>query len=219
MPVKKAITTRYGPDKRVDRVFGTEERFRWQKAQFTSDVVYALPSTIMTRASQFGTGSRKSLDDGEASKSSTGPGQYDTGKCYDAASMYVKHNAARFSCGARESMAQKTPSPGAVYNVGQTYWNGPVKNFAIGFNCDERKPLHEGEVVTADADMFMPKPTYGTARSIAKRLKHKEKGSDTPGAIYEIGKYTRKGGPNFSFGKGKGDRFSTAAGMQPWQMD
>ena len=56
MPVKKAITTRYGPDKRVDRVFGTEERFRWQKAQFTSDVVYALPSTIMTRASQFGTG-------------------------------------------------------------------------------------------------------------------------------------------------------------------
>jgi len=29
----------------------------------------------------------------------------------------------------------------------------------------------------------------------------------------QIGKYERKSGPNFSFGKGRGDRFSSAAGM------
>jgi hypothetical protein len=66
---------------------------------------------------------------------------------------------------------------------------------------------------TKDADMYMPKPNYGTARTIAGRLKYRTRGDDTPGAIYEIGKYERKCGPNFSFGKGRGDRFSSVAGM------
>lgn len=61
--------------------------------------------------------------------------------------------------------------------------------------------------------MFVPKPTTGTARTIAGRLKYRSIGDDTPGPIYEIGKYEKSHGPSFSFGRGRGDRFSTAAGM------
>jgi len=210
---KEKKCTRYGPVTMTDQRFGKEERFRWQKAGSTSDVSYQLPSTIMTRSSQFGTDVRRPLDDGDARKSSTGPGSYNPGKCANFVSMYVHHQAQRFSSAPRGSMDMKTPSPGAVYNLGQTYWNGPVKSLGIGFNCDERKPLSNGDNCTKDADMFMPKPTTGTARTIAGRLKYRTRGDDTPGAIYEIGKYERKGGPAFTFGKGRGDRFSSAAGM------
>ena len=200
---KRPPVTRYGVVGNNSTRFGNEERFAWQKAKFQSDCVYALPSSMMTRSSRFGGANRKPLNDNE--NGTTGPGSYNPEKCYDAISDKVYHPAQRFSAAPRESMVMKTPSPGAVYNVGKTYWNGPDKSQPIGFNRDHRKPLHVGENASKDADMFLPKPTYGTARSIAKKLKRKEKGSDTPGAVYDIVRTNR--GPEFSFGKGRGDRF------------
>jgi len=170
-----------------------------------SDVAYSLPSTMMTRASQFGTANRAGPAT-DAQKSSTGPGSYTPS--VEGASEYVVHHAPRFGSEARAGMAMKTPSPGAVYNLGKTYWNGPSKQQAIGFNCDNRKPLHEGDQCTKDADMYMPRANYGQAKSIAGRLVHKAQGADTPGAVYDVANFYQKyRGPEFSFGRGKGERF------------
>ena len=203
MVVKRRPVTRYGQIGNNSIKFGNEERFAWQKARFSSDTQYELPTSMMQRASRFGTANRKPLNDNE--NGTTGPGSYNPEKGYEVISEKVYHGAQRFGGAARESMVMKTPSPGPVYNVGQTYYNGPDKTLAIGFNQDHRKPLNTGDTASKDADMFLPKPTYGTARSIAGKLKRKEKGSDTPGAIYNIVRTNR--GPEFSFGRGRGDRF------------
>ena len=118
---------------------GTEERFAWQKPQFSSDVMYELPSVSMNRVVSFPSAVRGGMDDNtDAKKRSTGPGTYSFGHCYDRLSDYCVHRANRFADAPRQSMDMKTPSPGAVYNVDKCYWNGPVKNIGISFNKDQR---------------------------------------------------------------------------------
>jgi len=121
----KFPVTRYGPIKGSQSKFLTEERFAWQKAKFQSDVLYELPSVSMTRSVVFPSSLRGSMDDNpDAKKRSTGPGSYNPGSCADFSSDFIVHHAARFGAAPRESMAMKTPSPGAVYNVDKLYWNG-----------------------------------------------------------------------------------------------
>jgi len=197
--------TRYGPIKGSPSKFLTEERFAWQKAKFQSDVVYDLPSATMTRSVVFSSGLRSGMDDNpDAKKRSTGPGSYNTGPCYDKCSNWLVHHAARFGAAPRESMAIKTPSPGAVYNIEKTYYTGPDKGKAISFNCDQRKPLYNGG--NTDADMLWPSLPKGPSITFGKRISVKEKGSDTPGAVYSYN--MKSNAPSFSFGRGKGDRFA-----------
>ena len=62
--------------------------------------------------------------------------------------------------------------------------------------------MHEGQ--PTDADMLWPALSKGPSITIAKRIPQKVKGSDTPGP-YPV--RTAPAGPQFSFGKGRGDRF------------
>ena len=111
-------------------------------------------------------------------------------------------------------MSMKTPSPGAVYNLGQTYYTGPTKQVKIGFNCDTRADPSK-ECITAEADMYSPKPEYGPGISIAKRFTVKNQANDNPGPIYDVLRFHNfQTGPSFSFGKNKGaNRFSAMTGF------
>lgn len=198
--------TRYGVVANPQPPFAKEERFAWQKAQYSSDSVYEIPLDSKVHNVLFGTSVRKAMNE-EGMKSSTGPGSYDFMKCYDHHSEYAKSNGNKFSLAARQSMAVKTPSPGAVYNVGKCYWNGPDKGEAIGFSVSTRKSLYGGST-TADADMFIPKSEKGIAVTMAGRPKTPQLTTTTPGAVYDVHKKIDfRTGPSFSFGKGKGSRF------------
>jgi len=212
MPKKKQDVTRYGAIKKPDAKFGGEERFAWQKAKFCSDVMYDMPSSAMTKSVVFSTSSRKGMDDDnpDQKKRSTGPGSYDFAHCYDHNSEYVTKPAYRFTAAPRQSMALKTPSPGPVYNIDKQFYTGPVKNEGISFNTDSRKPLYGG-CASADADMLLPKLSPGPAITIGKKLKFRDHSADTPGSVYDVQKYINfKTGPAFSFGMGRGLRFSNA---------
>lgn len=208
----KKEVTRYGPVNPHAEAFGTEERFRWQKPAFSSDVVYNVPVPKSTKDIRFPTSTRKPLSDAE--QFATGPGQYDVSKCFDHLSEIPTKRSSKFGIAARPSMNMKTPSPGAVYNVGKTYWNGPEKTLAIGFNCDTRKsPGSHSE--TAEADMFVPKSQTGTAITISKKFDIKNAASTNPGPIYDVLKYNNfQTGPKFSFGMNKqANRFSACTGF------
>jgi hypothetical protein len=116
-PTKEAQKkiTRYGVVSSSQPAFAKEERFAWQKAQYLSDSMYDVKDEPNTKNVLFGTSLRKPLSDG--GKSSTGPGSYDFIKCYDHSSEYSKSHGNKFACAPRQSMAIKTPSPGAVYNI------------------------------------------------------------------------------------------------------
>lgn len=204
------FTTRYGVVHSPETKFGTEERFQWQNAQFVSDVAYQLPDTKSRTGSLFGTSARGGMDDvnpDQKKRTSTGPGSYNVEDCYDSLSEYLTHKAPKFACAPRQSMDMKTPSPGAVYNTSELFRSGKDKTIKISFNCDSRPPLYNPSV-SANADMLLLKSERGPAISIGKRLKHKSRGSDTPGAIYEVHKIQSfKTGPSFSFGKSKQSRF------------
>jgi hypothetical protein len=202
MPSPKKPCTRYGPIKGSDIRFGTEERFQWQKAKFVSDVVYDLPESS-AKSIVFGSSLRKGMDDGEAAKSSTGPGSYDFSHCYDKCSEYPTKMGNRFAAAPRQSMAVKTPSPGAVYHIEHQYYTGPEKNKGISFNCDTRPPLYNAS--SSNAEVLPLKLPKGPSISIGARLKRKDLISTTPGAIYNIN--MKSTAPSFSFGKGKGNRF------------
>jgi hypothetical protein len=202
---KERRATRYGPMSQSNVSFAKEERFAWQKAKFASDVVYAPKLDGQARPIVFGGALRGSNDDNpDAKKRSTGPGSYDIQHAPKFLSMYLNHNASRFATAARQSMDMKTPSPGAVYNIEKVYWNGPDTGKAISFNCDKRRPLYDGE--PTDADMVWPALPKKPGITMAKRIARKEKGSDTPGAHYKI--VEKWSGPSFSFGKGRGNRFT-----------
>ena len=64
--------TRYGPVHHRAERFGKEERFRWQKAQNTSDVSYIVPVDKTTKDIRFPQSNRKPLNTAE--QFSTGPG-------------------------------------------------------------------------------------------------------------------------------------------------
>jgi hypothetical protein len=179
--------TRYGPIKQPDLKFGTEKRFQWQNTGSSSDVMYEIPELGASRSVIFSNSLRKGMDDEnpDAKKRSTGPGSYEYGDCFNHCSEYVVHNANRFSQAPRQSMAMKTPSPGAVYNIESCYWNGPDKHNGIGFANSTRGALY-GSSLGANADMFFAKPETGPSISIAKRLKVKEIGASSPGAIYDV---------------------------------
>jgi len=183
----KKTVTRYGAVKQADLKFGTEERFKWQSAQETSDVIYEMPELGASRSVLFGSALRKGMDEEnpDAKKRSTGPGSYNFGRCFDHHSEYRARTANRFSLAPRQSMAMKTPSPGAVYNIEKQYWNGPVKNEGIGFANGERGELY-GASLGANADMFFPKPETGPKISIAKRFKPRSLAPNSPGAIYNV---------------------------------
>ena len=54
--------------------------------------------------------------------------------------------------------------------------------------------------------MLWPALSKGPSITIGKRLKIKEKGTDTPGAVYNLD--LKSNAPAFSFGRGKGNRFN-----------
>jgi len=202
--------TRYGPVHSPVTKLGTEERFAWQKPQFSSDVMYELPPVTMSRVVSFPSAVRGGMDDlanPDAKKRSTGPGSYNPETCFDRLSDYCVHRASRFADAPRQSMDMKTPSPGAVYNVEKCYWNGPVKTIGISFNKDQRPPLYNPSL-TADADMLWPQLPNKKAITIAGRLKHKDHSQGCgSGIIYDV---KRQGlGPSFSFGRGRASRFSS----------
>lgn len=184
----KKEVTRYGAIKNADIKFGDEERFAWQNSKSTNDVAYKLPDMTMTRSVKFGFSLRKGMDDEnpDTKKRSTGPGSYQFGECYDHLSEYARHEANRFPCAPRQSMAVKTPSPGAVYNIEKKYYNGPEKPKAVGFANASRNQLF-GDSTSANADMFIPRADYGPAITIATRPKPKMLNTSTsPGAVYDV---------------------------------
>jgi hypothetical protein len=67
----------------------------------------------------FGNSLRTGMDDEnpDAKKRSTGPGSYEFANCYDHLSEYQSTHANRFALAPRQSMAMKTPSPGAVFKT------------------------------------------------------------------------------------------------------
>lgn len=183
----KKEVTRYGAIKQTQPKFGTEKRFKWQDAQFSSDVAYEIPDMKMSKSVVFSGAARGGALDGnpDAKKRSNGPGSYDPGECFDFLSEYRVKQASRFSCAARQSMAMKTPSPGAVYNIEGVYWNGPEKKEGIGFGNSSRKPLTSSSN-SADADLYMPKYNTGKAITIAGRPSQKKLATPVPGAIYDV---------------------------------
>lgn len=182
----KKEVTRYGPVKGCEPKFGTEKRFMWQNAQFSSDVAYDIPDAKMSRSIVFGSSLREGLSDNPDAKTRTnGPGSYDLSNCYDHLSEYGKKEATRFSNAARQSMAMKTPSPGAVYNIEKVYYNGPDKGQGIGFGNSTRQGLF-GASASANADLFIPKYETGNAVTIAKRFKRKDTNSASPGPVYDV---------------------------------
>jgi hypothetical protein len=208
------FVSRYGVTRNPELSFSKEERFHWQNSQYVSDVVYQLPDSKSQVGSVFGTAARAGMDDEnpDAKKRSTGPGSYSIDNCYDKNSEFPVHKATKFACAAREGMNMKTPSPGSVYHTDLLFRNGKDKNIKISFNCDTRKPLYN-ESAGANADLLWPKLDKGISISMGKRLKSKSKGSDTPGAIYEVHKIQSfKTGPSFSFGRSKASRFERTEG-------
>ena len=184
----KKDVTRFGAIKKPDIKFGGEERFTWQNNNSSNDVAYDLPEMTMTRSTKFGFSLRKGMDDEnpDNKKRSTGPGSYQFGACYDHLSEYSKKEANRFACAARQSMAVKTPSPGAVYNIEKKYYTGPEKHDGIGFAVSNRQDLF-GKSASANADMFIPKPEYGPAITIAGKPKPKVLNTETsPGPVYDV---------------------------------
>jgi hypothetical protein len=196
------MCTRYGMTRSPEPQFGGEERFRWQSADNPADVSYKIPELGASKSTVFGTSLRAEAASKNAS--TTGPGSYNVEKSYNANSEYPFHAAPRFGAAARESMAMKTPSPGAVYDTGKIFKNGPDKNIKISFNCDQRKPLFNPSA-SANADMLWPVLPKGPSISMAKRLKTRTKGDRTPGAIYNV--LNKSSAPSFSFGRSKASRF------------
>lgn len=184
---KDLTVTRYGAAKPAEIKFGSEERFAWQRPQFMSDVVYDLPELRSSKSAVFGTASRAGMEDEnpDAKKRSNGPGSYDFGHCYDFNSEYSHKKAYRFSVAPRQSLAMKTPSPGAIYNIENQFYLGPEKNKGISFSTDIRRPLGGGGA-SADAEMVCPKLPKGPAITIGRRINRKDALTNTPGAIYDV---------------------------------
>lgn len=230
------LATRYGKVKEADLSFGTEQRFKWQNAGETSDVAYDVQDLNISRSMSFGNSLRKGMDEEnpDAKKRSTGPGSYDFAPCYDHISEYNKHAAGRFGQAPRQSMAMKTPSAGAVYNIEKQFWNGPDKSHGVGFANATRGELY-GTSLSANADMYCAKAETGPAITIGKKFKDKGMSMRSPGAVYDVHvsyflslpicvtvsamliffeisldmqkKVDFRTGPAFSFGKGKKKRF------------
>lgn len=184
----KKELTRYGPIHQPDCKFGDEKRFQWQSAATgAGDVVYDLPKMTMSRSVLFGHSLRAGMDDEnpDNKKRATGPGSYDVASSYDHNSEYVARKGNMFPCASRQSMAMKTPSPGAVYNIEKKYWNGPENSPAVGFPQSSRQDLF-ARSAGADADLFYPKGETKHAITIAGKRPLKNVGSCSPGPVYDV---------------------------------
>jgi hypothetical protein len=175
--------------------------------------MYELPSMNSGMGARFGTETRKGMDDvnPDAKKRSTGPGSYQIESCYDNYSDYPSRLCYKFACAPRQSMALKTPSPGAIYNTEGLYSSGSDKTIPISFNKDSRRPLSNA-CASANADILWPKLPSGPAITIAGKLNKKSHfgGGGTPGAIYDVHKKVDfRTGPSFSFGRSKASRFGS----------
>lgn len=203
-------SSKFKSDSIDGKMFGTEERFRnTNKSQ--TDNLYSLPKINDAKSIIFPSASRDfTVGASRINVSNTGPGSYDVSKGYDWNSEYPKKTGSRFATCPRESMAMKTPSPGAIYQIDNTYWNGPVKKLAIGFNTDERFADTKGSASTAD--LYIPKYDTGRAITIGQKLKMYNPGSLTPGPIYDS--HLRKEYPTPAFSFGKEYRFKQV-GMLP----
>lgn len=178
--------TRLGPIRKFEPKFTKEERFRWMKPRLSSDVIYDVRDVASSRRIFFGTATRgEDSVTVEAKKRTNGPGSYEVLRSIDRLSDYHTRSAYRFGNASRESMVVKTPSPGAIYNIKNVYWNGPDDKIAIGFNCDRRKPLYTS-TTSVNAEPVYPKLPQGPAISMGKKLKQKPKSSDVPGPIYDV---------------------------------
>ena len=167
--------------------FAREERFIHSSPAASSDVIYNIPVENTSRRIFFGT-TLKGYDptSAESAKSIVGPGSYDVSRCYDSVSEWPSRRNYRFGNSSRESSGIKTPSPGAVYNLKNAYWNGPDHAIKIGFNCDQRKPLYTPQT-SANAKAVYPRlPPSGRIITIGRRIKSKAKSSDIPGPIYDV---------------------------------
>lgn len=178
--------TRYGPVYGADVKFGSEERFSWQKPKFITDVAYELPNYVPNKSVVFGTASRVGMDEvnPDAKKSSTGPGSYHPERGYNFHSEYVRREAPRFSSAPRQSMAIKTASPGAIYNIEKQFYRGPDKFIGISFPTSTRQELYS--ISTNHAEILNPKLPKSNAITIAKRIPVKLRASDSPGAVYDV---------------------------------
>lgn len=172
MPKNKKPVTRLGTVRSTDIIFGSEERFKEADKRKSSDVSYTIPDPRITPSVVFSSSLRKPMAD--TPQSSTGPGSYNIAKCYDNISDFHKHDSARFGISQRQSMALNTPSPGAIYNIEKTYFNGPDKGVRVGFNCDSRDPSSGSASTGNNADPVYPKLPTGTAITIAQRFKEKK---------------------------------------------
>lgn len=143
----------------------------------------------------------------DAKKRSTGPGSYHVEHCYNSSSEYPTRRAFRFGGAPRQSMAEKTPSPGAVYNTDGLFSSGSNKTIPISFGTDVRRPL-DGVPASQNADMLWPALPKGKSVSIGKKLNKKSRFGGTPGAIYDVHKKVDfRTGPSYSFGRSKAARF------------
>ena len=115
-PSKGKTVTRYGAVHFRAEKFAKEERFRWQKAQFSSDVVYVIPVEKTSKDIRFPTSTRKPLDTSE--QFATGPGQYDVGI---SAKYLNTARVSKFGISTRPNMVMKTPSPGLLPHSNDSY--------------------------------------------------------------------------------------------------
>jgi hypothetical protein len=186
MQRKEAIRT--GVIHHQEITFGSEERFSWQKPKYVCDVTYDPPNSSSTKSVLFGTSSRAGgadFVDPETKKRSNGPGSYDYARSYDFNSEYVSKKGIRFAGAPRQSMAMKTPSPGAVYDIQKKYYMGPETSRGISFGKDVRKPL-ASSATSADAEILVPKLPSAPAISFGKKIPLLKKNNDVPGAIYDV---------------------------------
>lgn len=195
--------TRLGPIHVPSPTFPKDDRFRAQTPSSLCDVIYSLPSVRMTRQITFPSTERDGT--GDASNSGNGPGSYVYGDCFNHLSEKTSHHAGRFPRSQRQSMAMRTPSPGAIYNLGNTYWNGPVKTLPVRFNRDQRPAMNQ-ESLTANADMLWPSLPRTPSVTIASRIPRRLQMGAGPGKIYDI--KVRSASPSYSFGRGQTARFS-----------
>lgn len=178
--------TRYGAVRKFEPRFSKEERFRLTSSASSSDVIYVLPDVSSSRRVFFGSSVRgEDSASMEQKKNTVGPGTYEVLRCIDKTSDYRTRRSSRFGNASRESMVMRTPSPGAIYNLRNSYWNGPENRISIGFNCDQRKPLYTA-TTGADADAVNPRPPVTRSITIGKKIYTKPRNMDVPGPIYDV---------------------------------
>ena len=139
----------------------------------------------------------------DSKKNSTGPGSYDVSQAFGFNSEYSSSRINKFGVAPRQSMAMKTPSPGAVYDITRQYWNGPDKSNGISFSTESRHPPGTTSA-GANADMMWPKLKSGPKITMGARFKPRSLADSGPGAVYDVHKIVDfKTGPAFSFGMTK----------------